>query len=219
MGHSGLYCVHENENLSYEPLQYLSESCSLGLLCFHVWPPVVGCTIHDRTIRPAAALADLPSMWKPTIRQTKSLRSSATTRCLWCSTPDGVFNSALNSAWNASGINSALFGFFPDLQDDSFATIGLDGPAAMVPGAEDPSLVKDASPPPLSGYFQAGGTSERQHPHGASSMCSTLRPTPSPTDVGWWLKCTGDLSGTLNADFRLGCGCGPSTVLTSPVAK
>ena len=34
------------------------------------------------------------------------------------STPDGIFNSALNSAWNASGINSALFGFFPDLQDD-----------------------------------------------------------------------------------------------------
>ena len=28
------------------------------------------------------------------------------------STPDGIFNSALNSAWNASGINSALFGFF-----------------------------------------------------------------------------------------------------------
>ena len=54
------------------------------------------------------------------------------------STPDGIFNQALNSSWNASGINEALFGFFPDLADDSYATIGLDGPAAAVPGAEDP---------------------------------------------------------------------------------
>ena len=40
------------------------------------------------------------------------------------STPEGIFNSALNSAWNASGINQcvALFAFFPDLQDDSYAT-------------------------------------------------------------------------------------------------
>ncbi|MGB1362984.1 MAG: hypothetical protein ACPG56_00005, partial [Flavobacteriales bacterium] len=51
------------------------------------------------------------------------------------STPDGIFNQALNSSWNASGLNEALFGFFPDLADDSYATIGLDGPAAAVPGA------------------------------------------------------------------------------------
>ena len=74
-------------------------------------------------------------------------------------TPDGIFNSALNSSWNASGINAALFGFFPELADDSFATIGLDGPAAMVPGAQDPSLVQDTSlPVTISGYFQTGGT-------------------------------------------------------------
>ena len=73
------------------------------------------------------------------------------------STPEGIFNSALNSAWNASGINPALFAFFPDLQDDSYATIGLEGPAANVPGAEDPSLVQDASlMPTVSGYFQDG---------------------------------------------------------------
>ena len=38
------------------------------------------------------------------------------------STPAGIFNSVLNASWNASGINEALFGFFPDLQDDSFAS-------------------------------------------------------------------------------------------------
>ena len=64
------------------------------------------------------------------------------------STPDGIYNNAFNSSWNASGINPALVPVFPDLADDSFATIGLDGPAAGVPGAEDPSLVQDASLPP-----------------------------------------------------------------------
>ena len=60
-------------------------------------------------------------------------------------TPDGIYNDAFNTSWNASGINSALFGFFPDLEYDSYATIGLEGPAAGVAGAEDPSLVQDAS--------------------------------------------------------------------------
>lgn len=52
--------------------------------------------------------------------------------------PEGLFNSEFNVGWNAAGINAALFGFFPDLELDSYATIGLDGPAAMIPGAEDP---------------------------------------------------------------------------------
>ena len=39
-------------------------------------------------------------------------------------TPADIYNDPFNSGWNASGINSALFGFFPDLADDSFATIG-----------------------------------------------------------------------------------------------
>ena len=74
-------------------------------------------------------------------------------------TPDGIYNDAFNTSWNASGINEALFGFFPDLEYDSYATIGLEGPAAGVAGAEDPSLVQDASlPTTVSGYFQAGGT-------------------------------------------------------------
>ena len=128
------------------------------------------------------------------------------------STPDGVFNSALNSAWNASGINSALFGFFPDLQDDSFATIGLDGPAAMVPGAEDPSLVQDASlPTTVSGYFQAGGTELNVNTlTGASWYVLNTAANALPSDGRWLvaqITTAGDLSGTLNAQiFPLGVG-------------
>ena len=38
-------------------------------------------------------------------------------------TPEGIYNNAFNTSWNASGINEALFGFFPDLEFDSYATI------------------------------------------------------------------------------------------------
>ena len=57
-------------------------------------------------------------------------------------TPDGIYNDAFNSSWNASGINSALFGFFPDLEDDSYATIGLGWSCCDIAGAEDPSLFR-----------------------------------------------------------------------------
>ena len=60
---------------------------------------------------------------------------------------DGVFNSEFNSSWNASGINPDFLAFFPDMADDTYATLGLEGPAASsgIAGAVDPSLVEDAS--------------------------------------------------------------------------
>ena len=68
--------------------------------------------------------------------------------------PGGVYNNVLNSSWSASGVNPALFGFFPCLPHDSYATIGLDGSAAVVAGAEDPSLVQDESlAPTISTFF------------------------------------------------------------------
>ena len=75
-------------------------------------------------------------------------------------TPADIYNNPFNSGWSATGLNPAIIAQFPDLADDSFATIGLDGPAAPTPGAEDPSLVQDAAlNPTVSGYFTAGGTS------------------------------------------------------------
>ena len=64
--------------------------------------------------------------------------------------PLGVFNSAFNSGWSAAGINSLFLPAFPDLVDDTYATIGLDGPASIIPGAADPSLVEDGAQPVLS---------------------------------------------------------------------
>ena len=73
------------------------------------------------------------------------------------STPDGIFNSSVNASWSSSGINPAFVGFFPDMSEDSYATVGLDGPATG--NQADPSLVEDqALSPKISEYFTTGGT-------------------------------------------------------------
>ena len=63
--------------------------------------------------------------------------------------PSGVFNSPLNAPWSASGLNPALLAAFPEIAEDSYATIGLDGPSSTstLDGAEDPSLVQDVEQP------------------------------------------------------------------------
>ena len=47
--------------------------------------------------------------------------------------PTGVYNNVFNTSWNASGINPAFLGTVPELVDDTYATIGLDGPATAAP--------------------------------------------------------------------------------------
>ena len=44
--------------------------------------------------------------------------------------PDGIYNSGFNASWSAEGINPAFLPVFPELADDTYATIGLDGPAS-----------------------------------------------------------------------------------------
>ena len=59
--------------------------------------------------------------------------------------PSGAYNE-LNPGWSAAGIVPAFVGVYPELADDSFGTIGLDGPASLAgPTAEDPTLVEDSS--------------------------------------------------------------------------
>ncbi|MEE3163050.1 MAG: hypothetical protein VX286_00070, partial [Bacteroidota bacterium] len=68
--------------------------------------------------------------------------------------PSGVFNSQYNLGWNASGINPAFLPVFPELVDDSYATIGLTGPAGSsgMANAADPALVEDPIQP-ISPFF------------------------------------------------------------------
>ena len=44
--------------------------------------------------------------------------------------PEGIYNHPQGS-WNASGVNPGMFQDFPGLVDDSYVTIGLDGPAPL----------------------------------------------------------------------------------------
>ena len=72
-------------------------------------------------------------------------------------TPQGAFNSPLNTSWNASGLNPAFFGAFPEMIDDSYATIGLNGPASMAQsGAEDPLLI-EGDVPVINSFFVTDG--------------------------------------------------------------
>ena len=58
--------------------------------------------------------------------------------------PEGAYNNDLNPGWNAAGLTPTLFGNYPELADDSYGTIGLDGPASFAGAdAEDPLLIED----------------------------------------------------------------------------
>ena len=58
--------------------------------------------------------------------------------------PEGIFNSEFNASWSATGINPQFFEFAPELEVDSYATIGLTAPASLSPsGSEDPLMVED----------------------------------------------------------------------------
>ena len=95
---------------------------------------------------------------------------------------------------------SCALAVFPELADDSYATIGLDGPAAFAaPGSEDPSLVQDASlPTTVSGYFQAGGTELNVNTlTGASWYVLNTAANALPSDGRWLIAqitTAGDIS-------------------------
>ena len=73
--------------------------------------------------------------------------------------PEGAFNSTFNSSWSASGMNPAFLATFPELGDDTFATIRLDGPASIssIAGANDPTLVEDSAQP-IAPFFMTDGS-------------------------------------------------------------
>ena len=58
---------------------------------------------------------------------------------MYVNVPDGAFNTPFNSSWSASGINPAFVTSFPEMVDDTYATIGLTGPASTscIEGAAD----------------------------------------------------------------------------------
>ena len=126
-------------------------------------------------------------------------------------TPSGIFNSSFNASWSAAGINPAFLAFFPDMAEDSYATIGLTGPAT---GAQaDPSLVEDATlSPTISAYFIGGGTGLNVNTltGGSWYVLNTAANSLPDADLRvqvMQVTTNGDISGTVNFQvFPLGVG-------------
>ena len=124
----------------------------------------------------------------------------------------GVFNSPLNTSWSASGLSSIAMGSFPELADDSFATIGLVGPASEsgLTGAEDPTLAEDEDLPVSSFFSTTGATAmEVNTTTGASwfvlNSAENAQANPDLKVLLMQITTSGTLSGTLNYQvFPLG---------------
>jgi len=133
---------------------------------------------------------------------------------LTISAPAGVFNSEYNSSWSASGLNPTFLPLFPDMAADSYATIGLDGPASSsgVNEAADPSLVEDTAQP-LSPFFEDNGSTSVEINTLVGCSYYVLN-TASNSLAGDDLRVlimqvttSGSLSGTINYQvFPLGVG-------------
>jgi len=135
--------------------------------------------------------------------------------------PDGVFNSPFNSSWNASGINPAFLPVFPDMADDTYATIGLSGPASTsgIAGAADPSLVEDELQPITPFFLTPGAQSVLSNSLTGSSWyilntAANGLPDENLRVFIMQVTTTGSISGQVNYQvFPLGVGA--DQVLTS----
>ena len=126
---------------------------------------------------------------------------------LYVNAPEGVYNSELNASWNASGINPAFVSLFPEVAADTYATIGLTGPASTsgIAGAADPSLVEDADQPITPFFFHQQGETSLESNTQIGASWFVLNTDANATPQGGSLKIlvmqvttTGDISGSLN---------------------
>ncbi|MED5317577.1 MAG: hypothetical protein VX758_00410, partial [Bacteroidota bacterium] len=133
---------------------------------------------------------------------------------LFVNTPGGAFNSPFNSSWNASGINPAFLPVFPDLADDTYATIGLTGPASTsgIAGAADPSIVEDATQQ-ITPFFLTPGATNLESTTLTGSSWYVLNtaanglPDANLQVLIMQVTTAGDISGQINFQvFPLGVG-------------
>ena len=125
--------------------------------------------------------------------------------------PDGIFNHGANASWSASGLNPFFVSVYPDMAEDSYATVGLDGPA--VSPQADPSLVEDVGlATTISDYFVNGGTSLNVNTLTGGSWyvlntSSNALPDADLRVLVMQITSPGHLSGILNYQiFPLGVG-------------
>ena len=125
-------------------------------------------------------------------------------------TPSGIFNSAVAVA-TAEGVPAGLLGFFPDLANDSFATVNLEGEASAsgIFGAAAPQVTEDAAlSNGITAYFS--GTNDGtllavNTPGGGSWSLSGDEGNASPASDGRWLiaqiTTAGEIFGSINVEI------------------
>ena len=90
---------------------------------------------------------------------------------MWVYAPSGAFNSEFDLSWNASTITPTFLSVFPDLADDTYATVGLSRFfSSGVSDAQDPLLSDFAITEPIELFFTT---------HGATSLKSDEFPGSS----------------------------------------
>ncbi|MEC8362306.1 MAG: hypothetical protein VX002_08375, partial [Bacteroidota bacterium] len=136
---------------------------------------------------------------------------------MYVNVPDGAFNSPFNSSWSASGINPAFVTSFPEMVDDTYATIGLTGPASTsgIEGAADPSIVEDSNQPITPFFLVDGATSLASDMIVGSSWfvlpdAGNALPDENLQSLIMQVTSSGDVSATLNVQvFEGGAGSNP----------
>ena len=119
---------------------------------------------------------------------------------------EGTFNTPQNGSWNAAGLTPALFPLFPELQDDTYATIGLTGPASLsgLDNAADPQLATDDAQPEMQAFFTTDGAVELRADSEIGTVWFVLNdatnalPDESMRVMVLQITTTGTVAGTLN---------------------
>lgn len=124
------------------------------------------------------------------------------------SVPEGVYNSTLNASWSASGISPVFVNLFPEMEYDSYATIGLNQSAATsgVVGAQDPSIVEDPSQQITPMFIADGATGVSVNSvTGVAYYILNGNPVGLPDATGrvmiMQITTSGSLSGIINAQL------------------
>ena len=118
--------------------------------------------------------------------------------------PKGVFNSPYNGSWSSSGMNPKFFELMPDMQDDTYATVGLRTSAKLsgVLRGEDPTMVQDPSEP-WDDFFTIDGETSLKIATRTGGSWFVLRTAANGAPVKGrvilaQVTTSGDLSGSLN---------------------
>ena len=121
--------------------------------------------------------------------------------------PEGVYNSPYNASWSASGMNPRFYEVMPAMEDDTYATIGLETGAKISgrEGAEDPTMVQDPGDPWDVFFLEDGETTLNVATHTGGSWF-VLRTASNGAPVQGTVRIAqvttaGSLSGAINAQF------------------